>query len=65
MRVGVDQLGIEIHQYTNVTGIDVGGRPRHRRPDVARHRRAGIVVNATAGWCSTITQMVGLRICRS
>src|SRR5438876_7499121 len=57
-----EQLGIEIHQYTEVTGIDTaGGRVtgvRTTRGPI----RAGIVVNATAGWASTITKMVGLRI---
>jgi sarcosine oxidase subunit beta len=57
-----EERGIEIHQYTNVTGIDVAdgrvtGVQTSRGPI-----RAGIVVNATAGWASTITKMVGLRI---
>ncbi|MEO6206527.1 MAG: FAD-dependent oxidoreductase, partial [Candidatus Limnocylindrales bacterium] len=57
-----EQLGIEIHQYTNVTGIDVADR---RVTGVQTSRgpvRTGFVVNATAGWASTITKMVGLRI---
>ncbi len=57
-----EELGIEIHQYTEVTGIDhadgrITGVQTSRGPI-----RAGIVVNATAGWASTITKMVGLRI---
>ncbi len=57
-----EELGIEIHQYTEVTGIDVAdgrvtGVQTSRGPV-----RAGIVVNATAGWASTITKMVGLRL---
>jgi sarcosine oxidase subunit beta len=57
-----EERGVEIHQYTTVTGIDVSdgrvtGVQTSRGPI-----RAGIVVNATAGWASTITKMVGLRI---
>ncbi|HVA85290.1 MAG TPA: FAD-dependent oxidoreductase [Candidatus Saccharimonadales bacterium] len=57
-----EQLGVQIHQFTEVTGIDVAdghvtGVQTSRGPI-----RAGIVVNATAGWASTIAQMVGLRI---
>src|SRR5262249_24928049 len=45
-----EERGIEIHQYTNVTGIDVvdgrvTGVQTSRGPI-----RTGIVVNATAGW---------------
>jgi sarcosine oxidase subunit beta len=57
-----EERGVEIHQYTNVSGIDVAdgrvtGVQTSRGPI-----RAGIVVNATAGWASTITKLVNLRI---
>jgi sarcosine oxidase subunit beta len=57
-----EEKGVEIHQYTHVSGIDVvdgrvTGIQTSRGPI-----RAGIVVNATAGWASTITKLVGLRI---
>ena len=56
------ERGIDLHPYTEVTGIDV---VEGRVTGVQTSRgpvRAGIVVNATAGWASTIAQMVGLRL---
>jgi len=57
-----EQLGVDLHQFTEVTGIDVAdgrvtGVQTSRGPI-----RTGIVVNATAGWASTIAEMVNLRI---
>jgi len=57
-----ESMGVDIHQYTAVTGIDVAdgrvtGVQTNRGPI-----RAGIVVNATAGWASTIAAMVGIRL---
>jgi len=57
-----EQKDIEIHQYTEVTGIDVAGGRVTGVQTTRGPIRAGIVVNATAGWASTITKMVGLRI---
>jgi len=55
-----DWMGIEIHPYTEVTGIRVeGGRARSvitTRGEVG----AGSVVNATAGWASLIARMAGV-----
>jgi len=55
-----DRMGIEIHPYTEVTGIRVeGGRARSvitTRGEVG----AGAVVNATAGWASLIARMAGV-----
>jgi len=57
-----DRMGIEIHPYTEVTGIGMeGGRARSvitTRGEVG----AGAVVNATAGWASLIARMVGVRL---
>jgi len=55
-----DRLGVEIHPYTEATGIK-----RHNGgvAGVATSQgdiRTGTVVNATAGWCSTIARMVGV-----
>jgi sarcosine oxidase subunit beta len=59
---GADRAGIEIHPFTEVTGIDVaGGRVtgvRTTRGDI----RTGKVLNATAGFCSTIAKMAGVRL---
>ena len=57
-----DALGVHIHQHTEVTGIDL------TNGEVAGVRtsrgviRTGTVLNATAGWASTIASMVGLRL---
>jgi len=57
-----DRLGIEIHQDTEVTGIDVeGGRVtgvRTSRGDIS----APVVVSAVAGWSSEIARMAGVRV---
>jgi sarcosine oxidase subunit beta len=55
-----DRMGIEIHTHTEVTGFRVSGRKVEsvltNRGEVA----AGAVVNATAGWASTICKMAGV-----
>ena len=57
-----DRLGIEIHQDTEVTGIDVeNGRikgVRTNRGDIA----APVVLSAVAGWTSEIARMAGVRV---
>src|SRR5581483_9174769 len=57
---GVDRMGVEIHPQTEVTAIHkVHGRVR----DVITNRgtiSTRTVVNATAGWCSTIANLVGV-----
>src|SRR5262249_31012942 len=57
-----DRLGVEIHPFTEVTGIDVrDGQVAGVVP--ARGRTPlGTVVNATAGWASTIAAMAGVRL---
>ena len=53
-------LGVHLHQNTEVTGIDVvGGQVRGVRTsqgDIATR----VVLNATAGWCSLISDMAGV-----
>ncbi|GAA1121753.1 FAD-dependent oxidoreductase [Citricoccus alkalitolerans] len=55
-----DHLGVQIHQHTEVTGIDVdNGRVtgvRTHRGDIS----AGTVINCTAGWSTTISEMAGV-----
>jgi len=57
-----DRAGVEIHQGTEVTGIDVSnGRVtgvRTNRGTVS----APVVLSAVAGWSSEIAAMVGLRL---
>lgn len=59
---GADRLGVEIHPQTAVTGIKrTGGRVSGvvtARGEIA----TGTVVNATAGWASTIASMVDVRL---
>ena len=55
-----DRLGVQIHPLTEVQDIDV-----EHGCVAAVHTSRGIiktrtVVNATAGWCSTISKMVGV-----
>jgi sarcosine oxidase subunit beta len=57
---GCDRQGVEIHPFTEVTGIRrengrVTGVVTSRGPVATR-----TVVNATAGWCSTVAHMAGI-----
>jgi sarcosine oxidase subunit beta len=59
---GADRHGVEIHPFTEVTGIH---RANGRVTGVVTNRgpiNARIVVNATAGWCSTIAHMAGVEL---
>lgn len=57
---GASALGVHLHQNTEVTGIDVtGGQVRGVRTsqgDIA----TPVVLNATAGWCTLISDMAGV-----
>jgi sarcosine oxidase subunit beta len=55
-----DRMGIEIHPYTEVTNIVV---ENNRAVQVTTNRgqiAAGAVLNATAGWATTISRMAGV-----
>jgi sarcosine oxidase subunit beta len=53
---------VEIHPFTEVTGIDVV-RGRVEGVTTSRGRvTARVVVNATAGWASTVAAMAGVRL---
>lgn len=57
-----DRRGVHLHPKTEVTGINVEDG---RVTAVETNRgaiRTGMVLSATAGWCSTIAQMVGLKL---
>lgn len=57
-----DQRGVHIHQNCEVTGITVE-RGQVTGVDTTRgHIRTGTVLNATAGWCSTISAMAGVKL---
>jgi sarcosine oxidase subunit beta len=59
---GADRRGVEIHPFTEVTGLERQdgriARVRTTRGDV----EAGMVLSATAGWSSTVAGMAGLRL---
>jgi sarcosine oxidase subunit beta len=55
-----DRMGIEIHPYTEVTGIEVNGSTAVAVITSKGRIGAGAVVNATAGWASTISAMAGV-----
>jgi sarcosine oxidase subunit beta len=65
---GVDRMGIEIHPFTEVTAItttSTNGNGTRRVEGVVTNRAsitARTVVNATAGWCSTIAHMAGVEL---
>ena len=60
---GVERLGGEIHTRTEAVGIDVADHQvtgvRTATGDVIK---TDVVVNATSGFCSTISQMVGVKL---
>lgn len=57
-----DRHGIHIHQLTEVTGIDLkDGKVCAVRTNRGRIK-TGCVLNATAGWCTLISDMVGVRL---
>ena len=57
-----DHLGVQIHQQTEVLGIETAGGKvtgvRTNRGAIS----APIVVNCTAGWATTISDMVGVKM---
>jgi sarcosine oxidase subunit beta len=57
-----DARGVDIHQNTTVTGIRVENGAVQGVETSRGFIRTGTVLNATAGWCSTIAAMAGLRL---
>ena len=59
---GASRAGVDIHPFTEVTAIDTAGGAvtgvRTTRGDI----KTGMVLNATAGFCSTVAKMVGLTL---
>jgi sarcosine oxidase, subunit beta len=59
---GASRRGVDIHPFTEATGIDTSNGQvtgvRTARGDI----KTGAVLNATAGFCSTIARMVGIRL---
>ena len=59
---GCDRYEVEIHPYTEVTGIRVRDNKAETVVTTRGEISAGAVVNATAGWASTISQMAGVHL---
>ena len=57
-----DQRGVHIHQMTKVTGITTENGKVTGVQTSRGHVKTGTVLNATAGWCTTIADMVGVRL---
>lgn len=57
---GVDRGGGHVHQRTEVLGIDVRDGKVQGVVTSRGNIKTGVVVNATAGYASTISRMVGL-----
>ena len=57
---GADRLGIEIHPFTEVTAIHAPGGSIEAVVTSKGSIATPTVINATAGWCSTIAHMVGV-----
>jgi sarcosine oxidase, subunit beta len=59
---GADALGVHIHQHTEVTGIDVANGKvtgvRTSRGPIS----TPIVVNCTAGWATTVSDLAGVSL---
>jgi len=56
------ELGVDVHTGTEVTAIEVADGRVTGVQTTAGDIRTGIVVNATAGWATTIADMVGVRL---
>jgi sarcosine oxidase subunit beta len=60
---GADRLGAEIHTRTEAVGIDViDHHVAAVRTSNGEVIKTDAVVNATSGFCSTISQMVGVKL---
>ncbi len=57
-----DVRGVHIHQKTAVTGITVEKGKVTGVDTTNGHVKTGTVLNATAGWCTTIADMAGVRL---
>jgi sarcosine oxidase subunit beta len=57
-----DARGVSIHQQTEATGIDVQNGKVAGVSTTQGHIKTGTVLNATAGWASTIAQMAGVKL---
>ncbi|HVU14025.1 MAG TPA: FAD-dependent oxidoreductase [Phototrophicaceae bacterium] len=59
---GADQRGAHIHQNTEVTGIETENGKVTAVQTTRGRIKTGMVVNQTAGFCTLISDMVGVRL---
>ena len=59
---GASRAGVDIHPFTEVTGIATAGGAVTGVHTTRGDIRTGIVLNAPAGFCSTVAKMVGLTL---
>ncbi len=57
-----DRMGVHIHQLTTVTDIEVENNKVIAVQTDKGRINTGLVLNATAGWCGTIADMVDLKL---
>jgi sarcosine oxidase subunit beta len=57
-----DRLGVEVHPYTEVTGVRVSGAKAQSLLTNRGEISAGVVVNATAGWASMSAKLAGVSL---
>jgi sarcosine oxidase subunit beta len=57
-----DVRGVHIHQQAEVTGITVEQGKVTGVETTRGHVKTGTILNATAGWCTTIADMAGVRL---
>ena len=57
-----DRLGVEVHPYTEVTGVRVANGKAHTVVTSRGEITCGTVVNATAGWASMVAKLAGVTL---
>jgi sarcosine oxidase subunit beta len=57
-----DRLGVEVHPYTEVTGVRVAHGKAHSVVTNRGEIISGTVVNATAGWASMVAKLAGVTL---
>lgn len=56
------EMGVEVHPHTEATAIRVEDHSMAGVSAGGHEIRCKYVVNSTAGWCSTVANMVGIRL---
>jgi sarcosine oxidase subunit beta len=59
---GADRAGVQVHQGTEVTGIEVQNGKVSGVHTNHGTIQTGCILNATAGWCTLVSDMAGVRL---